>query len=50
MDSFNWLAEWFYSEGDVLMMMCKLCAMLFVMEVFAYIISIIAHATRTGLR
>lgn len=50
MDSFDWLADWLYSSGDVLLMMSKLCAMLFCIEIFAYIISIISHATRTALK
>lgn len=48
--SFDFMTNWFYSDGNVLMMLCKLVVFLFVMEVFAYIVSIISNATKTALK
>lgn len=50
MDSFDWLAEWLYSEGDALLMVSRLCAMIFCIELFCYIVSIISHATKTAIK
>lgn len=50
MDSFDWLAEWLYSNGDVLFMMSKLTAMLFVIEMFCYLVSILSHAAKTAIK
>lgn len=39
---FDELAAWLYSNGDVLMMLCKLLSFIFSLETFAYIVSLIA--------
>lgn len=43
---FTELAEWFYSNGNLLMCFCKFLSFVFCMETFAYIVSIIANITK----
>lgn len=45
---FQELAEWFYSNGDLLMCFCKFLSFVFCMETFAYIVSIIANITKAA--
>ena len=45
---FEELADWFYSNGDLLLCFCKFLSFVFCMETFAYIVSIIANITKAA--
>lgn len=50
MSGFDDLALWLYSNGDLLMFGCRAFVLVFVLEVFAYIICIISGIARTSLK
>ena len=50
MSGFDDLALWLYSDGNLLMFACRAFTLVFVLEVFAYIVSLIMGVSRTVMK
>lgn len=50
MSGFDDIALWLYSDGDLLMFACRVFTLVFVLEVFAYIVSLVMGISRVALK
>lgn len=50
MSGFDDIALWLYSNGDLLMFACRAFTLVFILEVFAYIVSLVMGISRVALK
>lgn len=50
MTGFDDLILWIYSDGDLLMFASRIMVFIFVLETFAYIVSLLVGVSKTALK